>query len=361
MTSSLPVPARTLTACLVGLALTLTGCTVGAPPSPGASSSPAATTTATTTTRTITDQHGSTVQVPVTVQRVAPSIGAFAHITAMLGAPEKVVATSAGMSDLFYTVWPTANRDRRDAANIEEIIAGGAQVAYGPNFTDEQKAQLTAAGVSVVTIDAFADPEQMKKTIALIAEILGGDAPARATEFNRAYDGYLSDARERAAKIPANEHVTVLNLRTSGDSYTTVGGQDISSAYGEAAGGTVVSADFKGNATSMTVSAEQILAWAPQVIYTMGRASHDRIVADPALQAVPAVRNGRVHTEPSGTYPWSVRSAEGALMPAYIGSILYPQAYQDVSLATLTKDFYQKFYGYTLSDDQVTTILAGRP
>jgi iron complex transport system substrate-binding protein len=80
---------------------------------------------------------------------------------------------------------------------------------------------------------------------------------------------------------------------------------------------------------------------------------------DPALATVPAVKNGKVYTEPEGTYPWSVRSAEGVLMPVFLGTILHPDKFADLSLADVTKTFYKDYYGYDLSQEQLDAILAG--
>lgn len=91
----------------------------------------------------------------------------------------------------------------------------------------------------------------------------------------------------------------------------------------------------------------------------MGQAARDHILSDPELASVPAVKARKVYAEPEGTYPWSVRSAEGALMPVFLGTILHPDRFSDLSLATVTKKFYQDRYDYKLSDDQVKAILAG--
>ena len=128
-------------------------------------------------TRTIKDSEGKEVEVPAQVDKAAPTIGAFAHITSMLGAQDKVVASVTKLSDIYHKVFPKANPNNTDVKNVEEVIASGAQVVYGPNVSDEQQAQYDAAGITTVKINAFSNAEELKSTISLIAEILGGDAP----------------------------------------------------------------------------------------------------------------------------------------------------------------------------------------
>ena len=227
-----------------------------------------------------------------------------------------------------------------------------------PEITFWLMGSFARSGIVVITINQFGTPEQMMSVISLVGDILGDDAPAKAKAFNDYYAGTIADVEKRVADVPEAERVKTLNLRVGGNGYTTVNGKDISSAYVKSAGGTVVSAEFD-TAANTTVGAEQIIAWAPEVIFTMGRAAREQIVNDPALATVPAVANGKVYTEPDGTYPWSVRSAEGVLMPVFLGTILHPDKFADVSLADVTKKYYADFYGYKLSQEQLDAILAG--
>ncbi|MFV0453037.1 MAG: ABC transporter substrate-binding protein [Propioniciclava sp.] len=310
------------------------------------------------TTRQVTDQAGTTVEIPDR-PRIAARIGAYAQITAMVGGSEQLVATIPGLSEMYAKVWPKANPDHHDAGNIEEIIAAEADIVIGPTFTDEEKAQFTAAGVDPFVIDTFTSVDDMKAVVTLIADVVGGEAPEAATAFNTYYQGNISYVEERTADIPDADRVRLLNLRSGDGAYSTVAGTDISAAYAIAAGADFVSKDVKAQGISAAVDAEQIIAWDPQVIFTMGTMSRDGILADPSLATVPAVTDSKVYAEPAGTYPWSVRSAEGALMPLFLATILYPDRFADVSLAEKTREFYSTFYGYDLSDSEVEQILSG--
>ena len=151
-------------------------------------------------------------------------------------------------------------------------------------------------------------------------------------------------------------------MRFGGGNYTTVNKKDISSFYVESAGGLLPAADYEGTGqgTSMTVGAEQIVSWAPDVIYTMTNEAKDQMLNDPALATVPAIQNSKVFVSPTGTYPWEVRSAEGTLMPFFLGKIMYPDLFADINLEEKTKEFYKTFYDYELTDTEVQDILKGR-
>ncbi|MFZ2529488.1 MAG: ABC transporter substrate-binding protein [Rhodococcus sp. (in: high G+C Gram-positive bacteria)] len=308
--------------------------------------------------RTLTDQDGTTIELPAH-PKVAASIGAYAQIIALVGGENQLVASIPGLSDMFHTVWPDANAEGYDSSNVEEVIASGADVIVGPSFTDEEKTQLEAAGVEPFVIDTFASVDDMKNVVSLIADVVGGTAPEVADEFAAYYDGNIEYVRERTASVPADQRVRLLNLRMNAGAYSTVTGADISAAYATAAGADFVSQDVTAEGISTPIDAEQVIAWAPQVIFTMGTDTREAIVADPALATVPAIADGKVFVEPAGTYPWSVRSAEGALAPLFLATILYPEIFTELSLADETKEFYQQFYDYTLTDDEVALILAG--
>lgn len=309
-------------------------------------------------TRTLTDQSGAEVTLPPE-PKIAASIGAFAQSVALVGGEDQLVATIPDLSDMFHTVWPKANPDGHDSANVEEVIASGAEVIIGPEFTDEQKTQLTAAGVQPFVIDAFATVDEMQQVVTLIGDVVGGVAPERAAEFVEYYGDNIAFAEEKTSDIPEDERVKLLNLRFFEGAYSTVAGTDISADYAAAVGADFVSDEITDEGIASSVDAEQVIAWAPEVIFTMGQEARDKILNDPALATVPAVVNEKVYAEPVGTYPWSVRSAEGALMPLFLGTITYPDRFEDMSLADETRDFYQRFYGYSLTDEEVEQILSG--
>ena len=85
----------------------------------------------------------------------------------------------------------------------------------------------------------------------------------------------------------------------------------------------------------------------------------DEAMADPALAEVQAVKNGNVVVIPSGTYHWSVRSGEGALMTPWLVSVLHPELFPNLDMKAEVQKFYQDFYGYELSDELAQAILDG--
>ncbi|MDD3363373.1 MAG: ABC transporter substrate-binding protein [Syntrophomonas sp.] len=318
-------------------------------------------------TRVVQDGSGKDVTIPATVSRVAPGIGAFAQMTEMLGGKGTIVASVTTLSDEFKKVFPDflqSNPNGRNSANIEDIIAAKAQVVYGPTYTDEQIAQLKAAGIAVVPIKAFSTVEEMKKDVLIIASILGGDAPAKAAKFNAYYDGNIKYVQDKTSSLKDADKVKILSLNYSAGNYSTINSTDIGSVYMVAAGGINAAASYTGLAgsttgTTMNVNTEQIVKWAPDVIITSSKASQAQILKEATLATVPAIKNKKVYVVPTGTYLWSVRSGEGALQPLWLAKTMYPDIFSDLDMSAKVKDFYETFYGYNIQPDEIKAILNG--
>lgn len=347
----------------------LTGCaSTEASSGADASSADVAATAEDSTTRTVTDSKGNEVTIPAEVTRVAPTIGAFAQVTEMLTQGNgKIVAASVNqISDDFkavFTDYEQTNPDDRDASSVEDIIAAEAQVVYGPGsaFSEEQLAQLDAAGIAFVDLSNVGSVDGMCESILTIGEILGDDELAAAQKFVEYYRGQIADAEDRTSGLSDDEKVTVLQLSQNGGQYTCTNSGDISNEYYTAAGAVNVAADYMGdgsNGTSLTVDAEQIVEWNPSFIITMNATARDAILSDAALAEVDAVQNGRVYTCPTGLYLWCVRSAEGAMMTPWLGTLFYPDLFSDVDMTEVVQSFYSDFYNYDLPAEDADAILA---
>ncbi len=323
-------------------------------------------------TRTVIDDDGNEITIPADVERVAPLIGAFAQITEMLtqGGGKIVAAATSNISDDFravFTDYDESNPDNaRDSGSVEDLIASGAQVVYGPAsniFSEEQLAQLDEAGIIVVNINNYSTVEGMCSCIEKIGQILGDEEYARALEFVEYYQASLEDSAAKVSDLSDDEKVTALQINVSGGMYTCTNSSDISNEYYTAAGAINVAADYtgvtdSGTGLTNTVDAEQIVEWNPQFIITMSESATEAILSDSALANVDAVVNGNVYTCPQGLYLWCVRSGEGAMMTPWLGTLFYPDRFSDVDMTEVVQSFYSDWYNYDLSEEDAEAILS---
>ena len=307
---------------------------------------------------------GKEVQIPDNVERVTPMIGAFTQMSAMLSDESKIISGAPKLPKMMDKIFPkirmTNNISGTLTSSVETIIASNTQVVFGPVgmiFDENQKAQLEAAGIAVVNINKFSNASEIKGSVSKIAEILGGDAIKRASEFNAYFDENIKFVSEKVQNIKDKKWVLALNFNSG--NFTTITTTDIGAEYIKIAGGINLSSqdnetDFK---ISKIINEEQIIILNPDIIITNSSESKEKILKNPPFSNVKAVKNSAVFVVPSGVYLWSVRSAEGALQPLWLAKTFYPQIFEDVNLEEEVRKFYLKFYRYELSDEEVKEIL----
>ena len=95
------------------------------------------------------------------------------------------------------------------------------------------------------------------------------------------------------------------------------------------------------------VSYEQLLAWNPEVIIMASDAAYskDELLADPQLQQLDAVKNGRVYAMPSAFESWDSPVPSALVGSRWVASVLHGEEYAFEQFQADAADFYQQFYG----------------
>lgn len=182
----------------------------------------------------------------------------------------------------------------------------------------------------------------------------------RAREFVEYYRGNLAEATRRTADVPAKDRVRMLSLFFAGGALTTINSNDIGDEYIRSAGGINVASDYmRMSHGRVNIDLEAIVAWDPQVIMVNSPEAMDVIMAQPALAGVSAIKNKRVHKCPYGIFLWSVRSGEAAMLPLWLGTVMYPERFADVDMNKVVSDFFSEFYSHQLSPEGLERVLNG--
>ena len=317
--------------------------------------------------RTVRDSNGNEVRLPAKIDKVAPTIGAFAQMTCILSQGEVSIAAGATntISHRFKQVVPwyeKGNPNNYDASSIEDILASKAQVVYGPGarHSTEQQRQLEEAGVPFVLVDKLGTVADLCESYLLIGDILGGNAVERAKTFVAYYKGNMEMARTRTAAV--KKRIRFISMNYAGNAYSTINRKDICHEYIDAAGGENVSADYHAasSASSLPVDIEQLIRWDPEVIMMGNQQGREAILADPSLIHISAIKAKRVYVCPFGIFRWSARSGEGAMLPLWLGKNLHPELFADIDMQTVVRDFFKQFYAYDITDKEIDDILEGR-
>ncbi len=356
------------------LIFTITACSQQTDPAtPSASENSVAPVTSTTPetpdeasnsdTRTITDMAGNEVTIPSVIKRYADSWFAHNEIDVMLGADDRIVATSMNAEKYpwLYLVGPGLTNALSTFGtdfNLEELVQKDPQVVFSYT-TDKNAEKIASMGIPVVQF-SFKNFDEMMACVALTGEILGGDAVDKAA----AYNAYLSEKVESITsltdQIAAADRPSVLHV-VSLNPIKVDGSNTIIDDWINVAGGINAAAELESNMQEVTI--EQIIAWNPDIIIVGGSAgTPEDVLNDANWASIAAVKNGAVYQNPSGAFLWDRYGAEEALQVQWAAKTIQPDLFKDFDIAAETKNVYKTFLNYDLSDEQVQKILlAQRP
>ena len=121
--------------------------------------------------------------------------------------------------------------------------------------------------------------------------------------------------------------------------------------------GAINVAAVPGASGPVAVSRQQIQEWNPDIIIAESPAFYEALLRDPAWRTLAAVRNKHVYLEPATPFGW-IDDPPGVnrLIGLYwLSVLLYPGDNQN-DVRSLAQDFYDKFYGITLSDKQIDAV-----
>lgn len=128
---------------------------------------------------------------------------------------------------------------------------------------------------------------------------------------------------------------------------------DISGAYNVAS--------EAGKDLTVRVSMEQLLKWNPEVIITQDKYFYNRLTTDPIWQKISAVKNKRFYLVPSKPYGWVDHppSINRLLGVVWLSRVLYPELMSYEQYAQDVTDYYQLFYGYQLTKEELASFSKG--
>ena len=100
------------------------------------------------------------------------------------------------------------------------------------------------------------------------------------------------------------------------------------------------------------VSPEQIVAWNPDVIFVgsgWGGFVAARLLDNPQLKVVKAVRDRKVFDFPSNIGWWDFPAPHCVLGIVWVAKTLYPERFKDLSIQAVADDYYKKYLGYSFT------------
>lgn len=321
--------------------------------------------------REITDMAGRSVTLPAELESVFPTAPAAAIFLYMV-APDKLLGWNYALNDTEKSIileqyHDLPNFGMGDAVNYEAVIAAGPTIALNcGKINDALIADCDALsqrlGIPVVAVDN--DLSCSAEAFRFLGALLGEEEQAEAMAV---YTEELTQDLETLAEIPEEERVRVY-YGNGEDSLETAPRGSAHAQLLDTVNAVNVAELELGDGSRVQISAEQLLAWDPDVIVVNGEPKADlsgtsaaqAILNDPNYAALTAVQEGKVYGTPSAPFGWIDRppGPNRLIGMRWFSSLLYP-SYTSGDAEEEVHEFFRLFYHMDLTEEQLDQLLRG--
>ena len=243
--------------------------------------------------------------------------------------------------------------------NMEELLKLKPDVVFYAGGEEERQqfvnAGIPAVGFSTVTPNGPNTIETLNAWISLMEQVFEeGSKVTGITEYAKEAQDEIN---KRLADIPEDQRKKVLMIGHYSDTNFTLGG--FSDYWISVTGGINVGKGTQGN-----VNMEQVYSWAPDIMFISTLSDffpedfyNNTTVEGADWSGVPAVINKQVYKFPLGMHRWWPPSTDAPLSLWWIAKTTYPEKFEDINMDEKIKEYYKKFYGMDLTDEDVNSIL----
>lgn len=324
-------------------------------------------------TREITDMAGRKVTVP-TAENIESvfSAGPVAAIFLYMVAPDKLLGWNYELNDVEKSIILDKYQDlpnfgMGDAVNYEAVIAANPTIAINSGkindaMVSDCDALSESLGIPVVAVDN--ELNNSAEAFRFMGELLGVEDHAE--ELAQYAEQVFTDINA-LSDIPEEKKVSVY-FGNGEDSLETAprGSQhaqilDVINA--------VNVADLElGDGSRVQISAEQLLAWDPDVIVVNGEPKTDKsgssaaedILSNLDYASLKAVQDQKVYGTPNAPFSWVDRPAgpNRLIGMRWFSALIYPE-YIKCDINEEIHKFFDLFYHVDLSDEQLENVLKG--
>ena len=324
-------------------------------------------------TRTLIDQVGNEVTLPAEIERVAiASVWPLASVYILTLGSDKLVGldpaiVSAAENSILIKIAPEISEietgfSQGGYMNTEELIKLDPDVVlYSSGVMDDYdvatQAGIPAVGFSLSVRD-FNAVETINTWIELLEDVMGEDLSsaeyvAYGNEIQELVADRLKDVKEEDKPISMFIHkysdntVSVPGTGTWADYWIT------------ASGGINVASELSG---TKETDIEQVYQWDPEKIFitnfneALPEDLYNNTLCSADWSQVAAVKNEDVNKLPLGMYRWYVTCSDSPMMLLWMAKQNHPALFEDIDFNQTMKDFYQEFYEYELSDEDLAEI-----
>ena len=324
-------------------------------------------------TREITDMAGRKVTVPAAenIESVF-SAGPVAAIFLYMVAPDKLLGWNYELNDVEKSIILDKYQDlpnfgMGDAVNYEAVIAANPTIAINSGkindtMVSDCDALSESLGIPVVAVDN--ELNNSAEAFRFMGELLGVEDHAE--ELAQYAEQVFTDINA-LSDIPEEKKVSVY-FGNGEDSLETAPRGSQHAQILDAINAVNVADLELGDGSRVQISAEQLLAWDPDVIVVNGEPKADKsgnsaaedILSNPDYASLKAVQDQKVYGTPNAPFSWVDRPAgpNRLIGMRWFSALIYPE-YIKCDINEEIYKFFDLFYHVDLSDEQLENVLKG--
>lgn len=323
----------------------------------------------------VTDHAGHEVEVPNKIEKIvidqvpilstymAYNEGKAPYIVGYAGSLKQVISETV-LKDMAPELLDASNTVQGQSdINVEEIMKLKPDVIFYNAKNQDRYEKLSKTGVPCIGFvtmgaDTPADPiNRYGEWLKLLEDVFG--EKGKMDDFLKAGDDIVKDVEERIAKVPDEKRPSGMILWKYQEGTPIVAGKGTFGDFWlKRLKVKNVAEEAKGYAK---VNVEQIYSWNPDVFYLDGPGLlniktedvYNNSVEGFDFSNLKSVKDKRVYNSKLGMWNWLTPNPDAPLVLAWLASETYPDAFKDYDLKKVIKDYYQKWYNYELTDEQI--------
>lgn len=251
--------------------------------------------------------------------------------------------------------------------NIEELSKINPDVYF--ELASEKKTldKVAESGIPTIGLDTVNDEDDDPLTtfnswLEITSEIKGGKTSERTDKFMQEGEKSQKMIDESLKDTKKSEKPKVLFLHQHSDNSIVVAGSNFHSEKWIKATGGIDIVGEDGIEGQKEVNMEQIYKWNPDKIYITNftETQPEDLIENKTdgqdWSQVKAVKDKEVYKVPLGIYRWFPPNGDAPLMLKWMAQHNHPNKFK-YNMKDEIKSYYQKFYDYKLSDQDVELIL----
>lgn len=324
-------------------------------------------------TREITDMAGRKVTVP-TAENIESvfSAGPVAAIFLYMVAPDKLLGWNYELNDVEKSIILDKYQDlpnfgMGDAVNYEAVIAANPTIAINSGkindaMVSDCDALSESLGIPVVAVDN--ELNNSAEAFRFMGELLGVEDHAE--ELAQYAEQVFTDINA-LSDIPEEKKVSVYFGNGEDSLETAPRGSQHAQIFDVINAVNVADLEL-GDGSRVQISAEQLLAWDPDVIVVNGEPKADKsgssaaedILSNLDYASLKAVQDQKVYGTPNAPFSWVDRPAgpNRLIGMRWFSALIYPE-YIKCDINEEIHKFFDLFYHVDLSDEQLENVLKG--